>query len=83
MFLISSGIGSQGLEIRPDHRRDPALLGLTSDFRRRCLMLPQRFLKSFDSDGQPDLIAMPEVIRDCLGHCEYIDGKMRRSVYLY
>lgn len=77
MFLTSPGpvdIGGRRLEVRPDHRRNPALFGLTSDFRGGCIALPQSLLKPFDCDGQTDLAAMPEAIRHCFSGSKDFDA---------
>jgi hypothetical protein len=50
------------LEIRPDDRGHPTLLGLPSDFRQSRLTLPQRLLEPLDRDGQAHFAAMSEAV---------------------
>ena len=74
VFLISLAIGSQRIEIGPDHRGNAATLGLSSNLAGSGLALTERFLESLDSYRQADLVAISEAIGDCLCDAEDLYG---------
>ncbi|MHC2296243.1 hypothetical protein ACVJBD_000449 [Rhizobium mongolense] len=74
MFLISLTIGSQCLEIRSDHCRDTATLGLSDNFAGVRLALAERFLEALDRHRQADFVAISETVRNCFDDPKYLYG---------
>ena len=70
IFLISLGIGSERLEIGPDHCGDSSSLSFARNFAGRGLALAERLLETLDRDRKPHFAAVSEAIGDGLGHAE-------------